>query len=305
MLRRWHQINLFRFSLVTLSMTVLVILWGAYVRATGAGAGCGNHWPLCNGAIVPRLPIVETLVEFTHRITSALAFLLVLGQWVIVRKKYASGHRMRFLAALAMLFMVFEALIGAVLVLFDLVALNTSFARAAVGSLHLLNTFILLAMITLVADGSRFQLEGRFITTGMRFGFLLAGILGMLLIGMSGAIAALGDTLFPSESFLVGLAQELTSDAHLLIRLRVWHPFIAVIATLLVFVGLRLSPPGNRQPPYLRLILAILLSTQLLIGVINVLLLAPVFLQIVHLLLADLIWIGLIVYANHSQREID
>ena len=302
---RFKRINLYHFSLITLSVTVLVILWGAYVRATGAGAGCGNHWPLCNGAIVPRQPIVETVVEFTHRITSGLAFLLVLGQFVIVRQQSSPGHRMRLYASLAMLFMVIEALIGAVLVLFELVAFNTSIARAAVGAFHLLNTFLLLAMITLVVDGSKNEPEGRFVATGIRFGFLLAGILGVLLIGMSGAITALGDTLFPSTSFLGGFTQELKADAHFLIRLRVWHPMIALIATLLIYIGMRLPSPGVRQPSTYQLLLSILLITQLLAGVINVLLLAPVWLQITHLLLADLIWIGLIVYTNHSQREID
>ena len=87
MMKRFNKINLLHYCLVTLSLTVLVILWGAYVRATGAGAGCGNHWPLCNGAIVPRQPLEETLVEFTHRISSGLAFLMVLGQWLLVRQK--------------------------------------------------------------------------------------------------------------------------------------------------------------------------------------------------------------------------
>lgn len=288
---------------MTLVITVVVILWGAYVRATGAGAGCGNHWPLCNGAIVPRQPIAETVIEYTHRISSGLAFLLVIGQLVIVRQLFPTGHRTRVFASLAMLFMVIEALIGAALVLFELVAFNTSIARAAVGAFHLLNTFLLLAMITLVVDGSLHEPDGRFMATGMRFGVLIVSIIGVLLIGMSGAITALGDTLFPSASFLAGFAQDIEADAHFLIRLRVWHPIIALISTLLIYIGMRMPSPGHRTSHGLQLLLSILLITQLLAGLINVILLAPIWLQIVHLLFADMIWIGLIVYTNRTQRE--
>ncbi|MFN8454080.1 MAG: COX15/CtaA family protein [Anaerolineae bacterium] len=62
-----------------LAYNLAVILWGAFVRASGSGAGCGSHWPLCNGEVIPRTPQMETLVEFTHRLTSGLALLLVIG----------------------------------------------------------------------------------------------------------------------------------------------------------------------------------------------------------------------------------
>ncbi len=45
-----------RYAWGVLLWNVLVALWGAYVRATGSGAGCGSHWPTCNGEILPRAP---------------------------------------------------------------------------------------------------------------------------------------------------------------------------------------------------------------------------------------------------------
>ena len=303
MLQRFRKINLLHYSLVTLSLTVLVILWGAYVRATGAGAGCGNHWPLCNGAIVPRQPLEETLVEFTHRISSGLAFLMVLGQWMLARQKFPSGHRVRIFAALALVFMVLEALIGAGLVLFDLVAFNTSIARAVVGALHLLNTFLLLASISLLAASVSQTQDSQLVVTDVRGGLLIAGLLGMLLVGMSGSITALGDTLFPSETFLLGFALDQAPDAHFLIRLRIWHPVVAVLTALLILAGIHLPSTGRTQAPSLQLGLTILVFIQLFAGVINVLLLAPLWLQMIHLLLADLIWIGLIVFINQTQRQ--
>ena len=56
-----------RFAWFTVFYNVLVILWGALVRASGSGAGCGNHWPLCNGQVIPVSPGWHTVIEFTHR----------------------------------------------------------------------------------------------------------------------------------------------------------------------------------------------------------------------------------------------
>ena len=128
-----------------------VILWGAYVRATGSGAGCGSHWPLCNGEVIPRSDQIETLVEFTHRLSSGVAFLLVAGMLVWAWRIYPKGHRVRRGAIFSMFFMITEALVGAGLVLFELVAEDTSTARALSISVHLVNTFVLLACITLTA----------------------------------------------------------------------------------------------------------------------------------------------------------
>jgi heme A synthase len=296
------KISLYRYSITTLCVNILVILWGAYVRATGSGAGCGNHWPLCNGEIVPQSPAVETLIEFTHRITSGIAFLLVLGLVMLTRRELEKYHPARRFALLAFVFMIFEALIGAGLVLFELVAFNTSIARAVVGALHLLNTFLLLGSIVAVIETMGDEGAGKFIFSGVRGWLLVIAMLCVLLVGMSGAIAALGDTLFPSDSLLAGISQEFSDDAHFLVRLRVWHPVIAIITSLLILVGLRLPAPDDQRSLMLDSSLVILVLIQLFAGVVNVLLLAPVWLQIIHLLLADLIWVGLIALIFRTQR---
>src|SRR5262249_24948503 len=79
--------SLARFAWLLVVYNIAVILWGAYVRATGSGAGCGSHWPLCNGEIVPRAAQAQTLIEFTHRITSGISLLLVaiLAVWTWMR----------------------------------------------------------------------------------------------------------------------------------------------------------------------------------------------------------------------------
>jgi len=284
-----------------------VILWGAYVRATGAGAGCGNHWPLCNGEVIPRAEQIETLVEFTHRLSSGLAFLLVFGMLIWAWRIFPKGHRVRAGAILSMVFMISEALVGAGLVLFELVADNESTARALFISVHLVNTFILLACITLTA---RWASAGKGFV--LRWGeayiwVLMAGFIGVLILGMSGALTALGDTLFPVNSIEEGIRQDFSSTAHFLVRLRILHPTIAVMVALYLSMAISWISSKVRQNENKiigRVIISLLLL-QLLAGLINVLLLAPVWMQLVHLLLSDSVWIFLVLYVSATLSQGD
>ncbi len=276
-----------------------VILWGAYVRATGSGAGCGNHWPLCNGQVLPRSPQVETMVEFTHRASSGLALVLVVGLLIWAFRTYPRGHTVRVGAGGSMLFMITEALVGAGLVLFHLVADNVSTARVIVIALHLINTFLLLAMLTLTAwwasGGPPVRLKGQ----GLANWFLGVGLVSVIILGASGAVTALGDTLFPPSSLAEGLRQELSPAAHFLIRLRLLHPTIAVIVWIYLILAIALSNllrPGRLSKQLARL-LTVLFLVQLMAGAINVVLLAPIWMQLLHLFLSDLIWITLVLLA--------
>lgn len=198
--------------------------------------------------------------------------------------------------------MIIEALIGAGLVLFELVAFNSSATRAVIGALHLLNTFVLLGSIMAVIENLEVKSPAVFELYSTRGLLLMLGMVGIILVGMSGAIAALGDTLFPSPTLIEGIRQDFNANAHFLLRLRIWHPVIALLASLSILIGIRLPPPGEMRAPQLQMVLTLLIMTQLLAGLINVLLLAPVWLQILHLLLADLIWLGLIVTIFRTQR---
>lgn len=283
-----------RYSWFTLACNVAVVLWGTIVRATGSGAGCGSHWPLCNGEVLPHAPRIETVIELSHRLTSGIALLLVAGLVVGAFRLRPKGHAARKAAAFSMAFMLGEAAVGAGLVLFELVADNQSMARALFMATHLVNTFFLLAALTLTAHfasgGAPFRVRG---TLG---GGLVLETVGLLLAGMSGAVAALGDTLFPSLSLAAALKQDLSPTAHLLIRLRVLHPLISVTAgTVALFLALRLLErglgPGTVRSAR-RVMLLVLL--QIVAGAVNVLLLAPVWMQVVHLFLADLLWIAFV-----------
>ena len=296
-----------RFAWFVLAWNVLVILWGAYVRATGSGAGCGAHWPLCNGEVVPRAPSAEMLVEFSHRVTSGLALVVVAVLFVWVWRTVAAGHPARRGALFSLIFIVTEALLGAGLVLFRLVGKDDSLARAMVMPLHLANTLVLLACLTLTAHwlsgGAPISLKGR----GLHLWILVVLLVAMIGVGKTGAIAALGDTLYPASSFLEGLRADVSATASLLLRIRILHPALgAVVGTALIF-GLGAIPMdrSDRRGRALRLAVASLAGVQMLLGVVNVWLAAPVWLQLVHLLVADLLWITLVLAAASilARRE--
>ena len=291
--------RLTRFARIVLGWNLVVILWGAFVRATGSGAGCGAHWPLCNGEVLPRAPALETMIEFTHRATSGTALLLVLALAAWVFREREKGHPARRAAGAAVFFILVEAAVGAGLVLFHLVGANDSVARALFMAGHLANTFVLLACLTLAAHwcGTDAPLRPE---AASRFGWALgAAALGLVGVGKSGAVAALGDTLYPAQSLLGGLAQDVSPAAHLLVQLRLAHPILALAGVLLVaFVAGRVlqatADAGARAAAWAVSALAVL---QLATGLLNVALLAPVWMQIVHLFLADLLWIAFVLLA--------
>ncbi len=293
------------FSWGVLACTLAVIVWGAYVRASGSGAGCGSHWPLCNGDIIPRDPQLKTIIELTHRLTSGVALVLVIILFAWAWRAFPRHHRVRRGAALSLLFMVTEALVGAGLVLFELVADNASMARAMFMAVHLMNTFMLIGSITLTAwwgsGGGSLRLR---LNDGMT---LLAGVslLAMLILAASGAVAALGDTLFPSASLAEALKQDLSPTSHLLIQLRVLHPLLAVFAGFLVITTAVYAGQSTQNTDVKRWSVALfaLVLVQMGVGALNVTLLAPIWLQFVHLLLADFVWIALVLMSASALSQ--
>jgi heme A synthase len=282
-----------------LAGNLAVVLWGAFVRASGSGAGCGSHWPLCQGEIIPPDPAVATLIELAHRVTSGTALLLVAGLFVWSRRVAPSGSAVRLGATFSVVFMLGEALLGAGLVLFKMVAQNDSLARAFWLSAHLLNTFLLLGSLAVTAWWASGGAPPRLRDRGATAGVLAVGLLGTMVVGMSGAITALGDTLFPPASLAEGLRQDASPTAHILLRLRVLHPAAAVTVGLYLVATATVLAARSGNPSLTRLARALgaLMVLQWLAGALNVALLAPLWLQLGHLLLADAVWITLVLLA--------
>jgi heme A synthase len=282
-----------RFAWIVVAYNLAVILWGAVVRATGSGAGCGNHWPLCGGELSPAFATLATVIEFAHRATSGILTVMVVGLLVWAFHAFPSGHPARLGAVLSTVFLVTEAIIGAALVVLDRVGRNQT---APWLSTHLVNTLTLAACLALTAWWGMGK-------PAVRPTWRMAATLGaVMLLSVTGAIAALADTLYPATSLSAGLAQDFAPGAHLFVRLRGLHPVMAagVAVWLLVFAA-------DALRVHRRLAMAVmgLTAAQLAAGLLNMLLLAPLWLQITHLLIADGLWVALVLLCAAGSGDGD
>jgi len=289
--------------------TILVILWGAVVRATGSGAGCGNHWPACNGEILHRPENVEAMIELSHRITSAATgfLIIIMLVWAFMIAFEHNKKLIRSMAVMTLIFVIIEGGLGAALVRFELVEDNASVARAIVIGLHLINTLILLGFSTMTAWAATKKEQVAF-KMNRQGTLMLIGIVGMIALSSMGAVTALGDTLFPAESLAEGLRQDLDPTANFLIQLRIWHPVLAIIVSgYLFWVGYQILNKKRKQSAQNieRMVNALfaVITIQVVGGFINVVLLAPIWMQIVHLLLADILWMVIIVLTAEVSTQ--
>ena len=292
-----------RCAWAVLTYNVLVIVWGAIVRATGSGAGCGDHWPLCNGQVVPLNPRLATVIEFTHRMMSGgtLILILILTAWVF--RGTMRRHLARSFAVAALLLTLNEALLGALLVKLRLTAMSTSPWRPPMLALHLSNTLLLLAALALTAHFlGRSTAHQRGSVTFMHRPLAITGLASAMVVGVTGSLAALGDTLYPAASLRTALARDFSASAEWLVRLRILHPLSAALAAAFILWLLWRavfapagSPFADARQRSLGLWLAGLLGFQFALGILDVLLLAPVWMQVLHLGGADAFWSVLVV----------
>lgn len=271
--------------------TLFVILFGALVRVTGSGAGCGQHWPTCHGEIAHLPRSIETLIELTHRVTSGLS-LVVVALLVVVVRQLPPRHLARRGAWLSLVFLVFEALIGAGLVLFELVADDTSGARAVVMPAHLVNTAVLMLVLTLTAWAVDKRAPA-LVFAGLPAGLMLGGLAVLVAVSTTGALTALGDTLYPvtEGAALSERVSEVRTGATLLERVRSLHPLLALFAALYLFGVAGYVKSVAPRHASLAGAVVIVLFAQLVIGVVNIWLSAPAWMQIVHLAVANVLWV--------------
>lgn len=288
------------YAWAVLLWNVLVSLWGAYVRASGSGNGCGDHWPLCDGKLMPMNPKVATLIELFHRMTSGVDLIAVALLLVWAWRIYPNRHRVRTGALLSAIFLMNEAFIGAALVLFQQVGTNASLTRAGFLSVHLINTFLLLGILTLTAWWATGGQAPAWNGSRRLFWTTLTVLAGTIFLGVSGAIAALGDTLFPAKSLAGSMRLDFSHAAPMLLRARVFHPLVATIIGLLLIAWAQsiLNTGIPRRVRQLGILLIALVLVQATLGVINISLLAPVWMQIIHLAGAYLLWVVLVLLAN-------
>jgi cytochrome c oxidase assembly protein subunit 15 len=290
-----------RYAWAVVAYNVLVILWGDVVSATGSGNGCGDHWPLCNGSVAPHWQTLASVIEFAHRATAGIDTIAIVGLLVWTWRATVARHAARFWIAAGVFFTFTEGLLGALLVKLRLTVANHSPMRAVFFSMHLANTLLLLASLTLTAHFLG-RTVGR-MRGGLQLSFAWSSAFALgatLLVGVSGSLAALADTLYPATTLRAALAQDINPGSPWMLHLRWLHPALALVAAAAIVLlvirplakGVHIAGGG--------LVLA-LLGAQIVLGICDVLLLAPVWLQVVHLLGADCLWIALVVLAARTS----
>ncbi len=289
-----------KYAWLTVVVNVVVILWGVFLRASKSGDGCGQHWLTCHGEVIPSAPELKTVIEFSHRITSALAFFAVLGLLIWTFRKFQKGAAIRKTAVISFIFIVTEAAVGAGLVLTGNTAETLTAARPFWMAGHLINTFVLLCFLVLTAryasgdEALKFDHQRKFLAA------LAIGVLAVFIVGISGSIAALTHMVFPAGTLAEGLANDLSSTSHILLRLRLLHPITAILTSVfLIFLTGWLVKEGGREKAVSKWsnVLSLLVLGQLAFGSATLFMRAPILMQIGHLLMADLIWLSYVLFA--------
>lgn len=295
-----------KYAWFALAYNIVVILWGVFLRASKSGDGCGQHWLTCHGEVIPSAPQLKTIIEFSHRMTSGIAFLVVLALMIWAFRKYEKGSPIRKTALISFIFIITEALVGAGLVLTGNTAETLTAARPFWMIGHLTNTFILLAFLSLTAwfagGGKTFSFKSQ----PKVLLLLIIAVAGIFLIGMSGSVAALSSMLFPSESLAEGIAQDFSATSNILVRLRISHPIMSVLVSVyLIFLAGWMKMKSNNSPGVTKWsnALSILIIIQIAFGALTLVTLAPILMQLGHLLLADLIWIAFVLMSANMLSE--
>ncbi|RJQ11076.1 MAG: heme A synthase [Dehalococcoidia bacterium] len=280
----------------TLGWTLITIVLGAVVRATHSGDGCGASWPSCDGQFfVTAQTETPRLIEFTHRSVSGLNLLFVAGLLMLVFRSLPVRHRARRTAVWSMISILIEAGLGALIVLYGWVSRDTSTPRQISVPLHLVNTLALTGLIALLV----WQLRGGGTLTFARSrgARALAGLATLLvLVAATGATTSLADTLFEPESLGHGLAQDLDSSSALIVRLRVLHPLIAIVTGIVMasYVWRRLDDGVGTRPGQ---VVLVLLAVQAGLGSLHIVLLTPLATALMHLAVAQTLWVAFAFFA--------
>lgn len=295
-----------KFAWFALAYNLVVILWGVFLRASYSGDGCGQHWLTCGGEAIPTAPQLKTVIEFSHRITTALAGLVVLllVVWAFLRRP--RSRYVRWFAALSFLFILIEGAIGGGLVLTGNTAANWTPTRPYWTAGHLINTFILIAFLALTAWAAAGRKEFRRSISGRSEWLAAIGTIAIFFVGVAGSMAALSTMLFPAESLGQGVAMDLDPASHPLLRLRIIHPIAAVAAAVLIFFISGWVRANSAEGPvqWWARATTLLVMVQIAFGAATLLLLGPIVMQLGHLLLADLLWIGFVLmFANHLSAD--
>ena len=296
------------FCFFVLSFCLLVILWGAWVRISHSGDGCGKSWPSCQGQyLMDSGEQQKTWIEWIHRATSSLFGIIVI--WLLIWSvfKFPLKHPVCKSALCIFLFTISEALIGAGLVLAGLTGDNMSPTRVLVMNLHLLNSVLLVSSLFVCwrfSLGKSFSFSKQIKKRKGRLSIALF-IFVFFLIAFFGSVSALASSLFPSSSLLEGLALDFNPNSPWLIRLRWLHPFLALFfgGAFLYYYFFIQDKEEKETGIFGQKIFIFCVSLALFSGLLNLILLSPVFLKLVHLLIVYLLVMSFILSLESFQED--
>ncbi len=290
-----------RFALFLIAYAILIILWGAFVRISNSGDGCGVHWPLCKGEWIPFGSMVQTWIEYFHRAKSGLFGILIFGFWIWSFRVLPKAHMARGLANMVLFFTIVEALLGAALVKFGWVNQDASSARVIMHSAHFVNTLLLLASMSLFWVASYFKDPKWVIPTRAQANLVSTCLCLFLAIGITGSWGALTSMLFEVSSLKDGLALDLSAESPWYVQYRFLHPILAVAQTgCLLFLVARLQYLLPPERAWIGKLLTLLVFVQIAFGFSTLLALSPVWMKLVHLFLADALWLSFMFFLGWS-----
>lgn len=299
--------------------TLLVILWGAWVRISHSGDGCGDTWPLCRGQLIPDAAQKKTWVEFAHRGMSGFFGIFVFSLFIFIRKNFARDSRTYTWIKWSLIFTVTEALLGAKLVLFHLVGNNDTPFRAFAMALHLINSLMLTASVAMTWDVTNNQNSVARVQNpwGKQQAYrplqikkiFISLIASFLALGVTGAIAALANTIYPALSLNEGLLADLNENSHYLIRLRAFHPMMGILIGCGLTLSLWISSQFTKDDEIIFKRRTLRAAAGCLFGVVigatTLLTLSPPTMKLVHLTMTYTIWILLTLWCRQLLWPIE
>ncbi|HEX6278747.1 MAG TPA: COX15/CtaA family protein [Pyrinomonadaceae bacterium] len=303
-----------KYAWFALGYNVLVIVWGVFLRASKSGDGCGQYWLTCNGELIPSAPQFATVIEFSHRMTTAIDgfVMLVLLGWAIkifLSDRSTQSRQVLYAAIGSFIFVLTEAAVGAGLVLTGNVAEAVTDTRPLWAMGHLINTFILLTFLTVTAWFAAKPRKLRFSLDAKTLALIALGVVGLLFVGISGSLAALSNMLFPSQTLAEGVAKDFSPTSDLILRLRLSHPILSILTSvyLIFLAGWLKAKSGDATVTWWSNAVSLLVVGQVIFGGATLLTLGPIIMQLGHLLLADAVWIAFVLlvanYVSHQSSE--
>lgn len=282
--------GLYRFTLALIGYTIVIIVWGAWVRISGSGAGCGEHWPLCNGEAIPFGSSHKTWIEVSHRYSTAVFGIAVVLLCALARKITTQHNLHRIGAYCVLVFTILEALIGRLLVVRGYVDQDTSISRLIIMPLHLVNTSLLLASEVFTARMLLPDYQRKLAISKTKGVVTIIFLCLLLTLLTSGAIASLGSHLLPSHGIFEGLQADLNTDSHVAVRLRPLHLVfglsVFVLTALVAWYEPHVLKPLLKLQSFRRFLST--MCALVLLGILTVVLLSPVTLKLAHLTVANI-----------------